>query len=146
MASPKQIDRIKADVDKGMSANQIQKDLQKNHMGMKRQKLLAYVREFKGQPAPKEPQKYTPTKYRRARAIPHVEIGKKIAVYGTVHGESKRIQMYGSGRNLYSAMKFAGKYPPKKRFLTASASDIVSNPEDYLDMDEEWDRKEVESQ
>jgi len=47
-ASPKQIDYIKKRSREGASANQIQKEMQARHMGMKRQRLLEYVRESKG--------------------------------------------------------------------------------------------------
>jgi hypothetical protein len=139
-ASTKQIDYIKKRSSEGASANRIQKEMQARHMGMKRQRLLKYVREYKGQHKKAEPSKYTPKKYRRLikRKI-HYEIGKAVAVYGSVDGESKRVQMKGSGRNLYKAMMQVSKHPPKKKFLTASAEDIARNPYRYLDMDEEWD-------
>jgi len=72
-------------------------------------------------------------------------VGKQIAVYGTVNGESHRIQMYGSGKQLYKAMMLVSQHPPRKQFLTTSAENINENPDKYLDMEEKWDRKEVES-
>jgi len=153
-ATKQQKDFIQKRCREGASANQIQKEMQSRHMGIKRQRLLAYVRQYKGQRKKPEPRKYVPHKYRKARAVKkyrrarpvkRVEIGKRIAVYGSVGLESRRIQMYGSGRQLYQAMLLAGKYPPKKRFLTASAEDISAYPEEYLDMTETWDTKEVVS-
>lgn len=145
MASKEQVNFIRKEAKEGKSANQIQKDLQEHHMGMKRQRLLEYVREYKGQKPKAEPSKYTPKKYRRARVVRHIEIGKKLAVYGSVNWQSRRVQMSGSGKELYSAMMLVGKHPPKKRFLTTNAKNIIENPDEYLDMEEEWDRKEVES-
>ncbi len=150
-ASKEQVDRIKADSAKGMSANAIQRDLQAHHMGMKRQKLLGYVREFKGRKPKSEPSKYTPTKYRKKPRKPTKVVrrraprGKHVAVYGKVDGESKRIQMHGSGRELYKAMMLASQHPPKKQFLTIKATNITGNPDKYLDMEKTWDQKEVES-
>jgi hypothetical protein len=56
---------VRSEVREGKSANQIQRDLKQQGMGMKRQVLLRYVREAKGQPLKAEPSKYTPTKYRK---------------------------------------------------------------------------------
>jgi hypothetical protein len=116
-----------------MTANQIQKDLSQHHMGMRRQKLLGYVREFKGQPPKAEQLKYTPETYARVKRMGF--FGKQIAVYGTVHGESRRIQMIGSGKDLYNAMMDIARYPPKKRFLTVEAGNVRY----YLDYWESWD-------
>ena len=60
LASKEQVNFIRKEAKEGKSANQIQKDLQERHMGMKRQRLLEYVREFKGQKPRAEPSKYTP--------------------------------------------------------------------------------------
>ncbi len=65
--------------------------------------------------------------------------GKPIAVYGTVQGKSRRVEMSGTGRSLYNAMLYVGKHPPKKRFLRILADKIILFPRRYLDFDEKWD-------
>lgn len=71
--------------------------------------------------------------------------GKNVASYGTVHGKSKRVQMYGSGKQLYQAMQLVSKHPPKKQFLTVSAEALLNDPEEYLKKGR-WDaRPEVKS-
>jgi len=42
--------------------------------------------------------------------------GKGVAAYGTVHGKAKRVQMVGSGQQLYRAMQLVAKHPPKNSF------------------------------
>lgn len=72
--------------------------------------------------------------------------GKKVASYGTVHLKSKRVQMYGSGKQTYQAMILVAKHPPKKQFLTISAEALLESPEEYLDMRGRWDvRPEIKS-
>jgi hypothetical protein len=71
--------------------------------------------------------------------------GKNVAAYGTVHGESKRVQMHGSGTQLYRAMLIISKHPPKKRFLTLSAEALLDDPDRYLKRGH-WDaRPEITS-
>jgi hypothetical protein len=140
MATREQVDLIRKESREGKTANQIQKDLQSRHMGMRRTQLLGYVREIKGKQPKPEQQKYTPRKVsleeRVHRQIRERQRGKKVSVYGKVNGESRRIQMYGSGRDLYRAMMEASKYPPKKKFLTCSADDMSG----LLDYWESWDQ------
>lgn len=148
MATREQVDLIRKESREGKTANQIQKDLQSRHMGMRRTRLLGYVREFKGIPPNAEPLKYTPKKLtleeRVHKQISERKRGKNVSVYGTVNGESRRVQMYGDGRTLYRAMMDVAKYPPKKRFLTVSADNLLGGG--YLDYYERWDEKpEVES-
>ena len=125
-------------VKKRYSANLIQKKLQEKGLGMRRKELLARVREVKGVPKKPKPEIYIPAKYRKPKAKPkrvRVVPAKWIAVYGTVDGESRRVELAGSGRQLYRAMLDLAKHPPKKRFVRCSASE-VSN---YLDYEDEWD-------
>jgi len=88
MANKEQVDFIRKEAKRGKSANQIQRDLRAHHMGMRRQKLLEYVRKFKGKSAKVESQRYTPIKYRK-----HVFVAsrKMIAVYGSVNWQSRRV-------------------------------------------------------
>jgi hypothetical protein len=118
------------------SANLIQKKLQEKGLGMRRKELLARVREVKGVPKKPKPEIHIPTKYRKPKPVRvRVVPAKWIAVYGTVDGESRRVELAGSGRQLYKAMLDLAKHPPKKRFVRCSASK-VSN---HLDYEDEWD-------
>ena len=62
-------------------------------------------------------------------------VGKKVAVYGRarVKGRvsSRRYQFYGRGKELYHAVVLALDYPPRKRFVTLSAKEFVTNPFKY---------------
>jgi len=120
---------IREYVKKNYSANSIQKELQKKGLGMRRKDLLREVRRFRRVAKKSEPEKYIPRKYRLVAPI------KQIAVYGTVRGVSRRIEMYGTGGELYSAMVRVSKYPPEKRFVRCHAGVV----EKYLDFDERWD-------
>lgn len=131
----KQVDAIRSYAHKGYSANQIQQKLSKQGIGLRRTILLSYVREFKRQPARPHIEKYTPTKYRPSKIG---IFGKQLACYGTQHGRSKRIQMTGSGFQLYQAMLRVSKHPPKKQFLTVSAEALLDDPSKYLERGE-WD-------
>ena len=131
----------------GLSSNKIQKRLQKQHLGMRRKVLLAEIRNAKGQTPKANRHKYTPRKYRKRRtpylttARRQFHIGRQIAGYGTVHGQSRRIQVYGSGKQLYRVMLLASQHPPRTRFLTIEAENLLSNPWRYLSREEFWDAK-----
>lgn len=127
----KQMQAIKQYSRKGFSANKIQKELSHRHMGLRRTVLLGYVREFKEKQAKPHVEKYAPTKYRPAPRIGFLQ--KQLAVYGTRHGESKRIQMVGSGSQLYRAMILVSRHPPRKQFLTISAEALLDDPHRYLE-------------
>ena len=128
-------------VRKRYSANLIQQKLREKGLGMRRKELLAKVREVKGVPKKPYAERYVPIKYlsrakrkKRLRKMPKA-IAKWIAVYGTVDGKSRRIELGGSGRALYSAMLHVAKHPPKKRFVRCHAIEVPR----YLDYDENWD-------
>jgi hypothetical protein len=95
----KQINFIKEKALKGWSANRIQKAMQREHIGMKRQETLRHVREFKGKPTPKHPERHVPHKYRRA-VIPRIAFGKEVTVSGTHHGKRTSKTKHGSGTEL----------------------------------------------
>jgi hypothetical protein len=121
---------------KRYSANLIQHKLREKGLGMRRKELLAKVREVKGVPKKRKAEVHIPIKYRkvkrrRVRVVP----AKWVAVYGTVDGESRRVELAGSGRQLYKAMLDLAKHPPKKRFVKCSASEVPY----YLDYEDEWD-------
>lgn len=129
---------IKNYVKQGLSANEIQKRLQKRGLGMRRKRLLAVVRMYKGVSKKPHPEKYVPKwtllKY------------KRVAVYGLVDGQSRRAEIYGTGRSLYQVMQIAVKHPPKKRFLKETANRVLVSPKDYFDIRAVWDDlPEVES-
>lgn len=109
-------------VAKGYSANRIQRELQKRGLGFRRKDLLKMVREVRGE------------EYRRLYAA------KRVALYGAVEGESRRLEIYGSGKQLYRAMQDAVEHPPKKRWVTCHAKEVGK----FLDWFRSWDyRPEV---
>lgn len=144
----RQIKAIRGYVRQGLSANKIQKRLQKQHLEIRRKILLAEIRKIKRQKPKANRYKYTPRKYRqyyRYRRRRPVGL-KQIAGYGTVHGQSRRIQVYGNGKQLYSVMQLASQHPPRTRFLTIDAGTLLSNPWKYLSRGEFWDdRPRVDS-
>ncbi|MGD0496698.1 MAG: hypothetical protein ABSB28_11800 [Candidatus Bathyarchaeia archaeon] len=147
--SKRQINAIRSYARKGYSANKIQQKLRQRHIGMRRTKLLHYVRQAKHKRARPHVQKHIPREYRRQTTYtPAPKIGifaKQIACYGSEHGKSKRIQMFGSGRQLYEAMQIVSKHPPKKQFLTISSEALLESPEEFLERGH-WDaRPRVES-
>lgn len=134
-------------VKQGLSSNKIQKRLQKRHLGLRRQVLLAEIRKVKRKKPKANTYKYTPRKYRKRRTSYPFKArrrffgGHQIAGYGTVHGQSRRIQVYGSGKQLYRVMLLASQHPPRNRFLTIDAGTLLSNPWRYLSREEFWDAK-----
>ena len=123
---------IKYYVGRNYSANRIQKELQKKGLGMRRKDLLKRVREIREaktlRAIPRIPKK-------RYKARPWFMGRKAIAVYGTVNGKSRRIEMVGSGRQLYNAMLRVAQHPPKYRFVRCRAYEAHK----YLDYREKWD-------
>ena len=107
---------------------------------MRRKDLLAEVRKIKGTKPKADRQKYTPHKYRIGRLKIRFPIVKQIAVYNTVQGQPRRVQVAGTGKELYRAMQYVSQYPPKKQFLTISAVELLKNPWRYLDRKKRWDR------
>lgn len=141
MPKPNQIDAIREYSRQGLSANEIQRRLSKQRMGLRRAVLLNYVRGFKGQKSKAKVSKYVPHKYR----IPLFVGAKQVAEYGKVHGQSRRIQVYGSGKQLYKLMQLISQHPPRERFLIIDANSLLSHPWRYLSM-EFWDeRPEIKS-
>jgi hypothetical protein len=134
-------------VKQGLSSNKIQKKLQKQNLGIRRKVLLAEIRKAKGQKPKAQRYKYTPRKYRKGRtrypsmATPRFQEGYQIAGYGTVHGQSRRIQVRGSGKQLYKVMLLASQHPPKTRFLTINARSLLRDPWKYLSRGEFWDSR-----
>jgi len=123
---------IKYYVGRNYSANRIQKELQKKGLGMRRKDLLKRVREIREaktlKAIPRIPKK-------RYKARPWFMGRKAIAVYGTVNGKSRRIEMVGSGRQLYNAMLRVAQHPPKVRFVRCRAD----RAHYFLDYREKWD-------
>lgn len=147
MVKPETIDIIRADARKGHSANYIQKHLRREHKGIRRTQLLAYVREFKGR-APKAEAhlKYTPHKYRGGttyrthyRIFVHYEKEKYISIYGKVNGINKRFEVSGTGHELMDFLQDAVLHPPKRRIARADAGRISDRRE--IDYGKEWDKR-----
>ena len=142
---PQQIDRIKELNARGHSANQIQKELRSEHIGLRRQIILNYTREFRNRPTQKNVSKYIPKKYRRY----YHPREKVISLSGTVHGKTRRINLFAiDGRTLRRVLRekifdygeTKRGYSPKSQFLTIDANKLLSNPDKYLEK-EEWDTR-----
>jgi len=152
------VNRIRTLSKEGHTTNYIQKQLQKEHLGIRRTILLGYIREFKGRKPKAEPYKYTPKKYRRKPAIskpkPETEFARKmrqkiseqekpkhVAVYGKVKGISKRIEVSGKGTNIYRFLIDGITHPPKQRItrINADKEKGLSARAKYIDYKEEWD-------
>ena len=143
--SSKQVNRIRELNARGYSANQIQKELRSEHIGLRRQIILNYTREFRNRPAQANVSKYTPKKYRRY----YHPREKVISFSGLVHGNASRINIFSiDGKTLHKVIREKifdyGKtkrgYSPKCQFLTIDASKLLSNPDKYLSK-EEWDKR-----
>jgi len=125
----------------GYSANYIQQRLGSQGLGMRRKELLRKVKQVKSQVKPKA-HGIAVSSYRGKRRVRRARFkmrGKRLAIYGTVGGESRRIELYGSGHALYLAMLGASQHPPRERFLVTSAEDFLDNEFEYLDLSESWD-------
>jgi hypothetical protein len=63
-----------------------------------------------------------------------------------VWGGNKRIEIRGTGRNSYNAVKLAYRHPPKEQFLDITAEEVLHHPERFLDYRSSWQgRPEIES-
>jgi hypothetical protein len=159
----KQFSAIRGYVRQGLSANKIQKKLQKQGLGIRRKTLLAEVRKIKGKTPKLKRQKYTPKKYqkrartisRRPRIIRHpLYFGKHVAVYRYASTKrhpkpySARFEFYGSGKDLAKAVRlvYNGIVPQYEYpFVEVSARDFLSNPYAYGERGIWTARPEVES-
>ena len=124
--STKQINRIRTLSREGKSANQIQRTLSREHIGLRRTVLLPYVREFKGKQPQANVSKYTPKKYRgttaqkawrrrerdwrsgRTREKKPKEEGwgnKRVTLQGTHDGERVQETRSGTGKDLHEFVK-----------------------------------------
>jgi hypothetical protein len=135
MVKPSTVNYIRTQSQKGRSANQIQRELRAKGIGLRRKTILTYVRKFKHRPPKPHAEIYVPRKYRRPE--------KHIAVYGKVKGKSKRLEIAGSGRKLYTILIDAVHHPPKQRIERVSADKMrgLSARAKYLDYGEEWDER-----
>lgn len=139
---------IKDYVGKGYSANRIQRELQIQDVGMQRKRLLLIVRQYR-RTKPKPSEKHIPIKY-RGRASPwgayYYPAQKQIAIYGTYMGQSRRIVVTGTGRELYRIAGDILTHPPEIRFLRISAYELERHPYRYLKWRAWWDeRPKIES-
>jgi hypothetical protein len=130
---------IKTYVKQGLSANKIQKQLQKQHLGIRRKTLLSEIRKLKRQKPKVDRQKYTPRKYRKRpqKARKPFFIGKHVAVYRYARTSrhprpySARFEFYGSGKDLANAIRLtlSGIVPRWRRpFVECSARAFLNNP------------------
>jgi hypothetical protein len=147
--SPKQINRIRELNAKGYSSNRIQKQLRSEHIGLRRQIILNYTREFRGRPAQKNVSKYIPHKYRKNRTYrPNYKV---ITISGSVKGKNKKLNIVSSnGKSLHKILrehifnfgKTKQGYSPKSQFLTVDADKLLANPKKYLD-EKEFDKRPI---
>jgi len=144
MVKPATVDRIRELSRTRKSANEIVRQTRREGIGIRRKTILAYIRGFRGKAPKKDVYKYIPKKYlTRARRI-YIEHGvkrKHIAIYGKVKGESRRIEVSGTGRQLMDFLHDAVKHPPKQRFVRGDVSTIHGRSRIKLDRRKEWDAK-----
>lgn len=98
MVKTRTVDRIRQLSRKGYTANQIQHKLQQEKIGIRRQTMLKYVREFRHRPPPKHPYRHVPHKY---RVPPVIIVGKHVTLRGKHRGERATKSKLGSGKELY---------------------------------------------
>ena len=143
--SPKQVERIRELNARGYSSNQIQKELRSEHIGLRRQIILNYTREFRNRPAQRNVSKYIPKKYRRF----YHPREKVISLSGTVNGTTRRLNIFAyDGRALRRVLRekifdfgeTKKGYTPKSQFLTIDANKLLANPDKYLEK-KEWDTR-----
>lgn len=96
----------------GLSANKIQKRLQKRHLGLRRKVLLAEIRKVKRRKPKANIVKYIPKKYAKARWKARAEasqrrrlrlqqVTKQVTLIGRHNGKRTVKTRYGKGRDLY---------------------------------------------
>jgi hypothetical protein len=151
MVKPATVNRIRQLSKQGKSSNEIVRQLRREGIGIRRKTILAYAREFKGRKPKAQPYKYTPRKYLTKERRIHIETEvkpKHVAVYGKHRGKSKRLEVSGTGKQLYSILFDAVEHPPKQRIQRVSADKLkgLSARAKYLDYRAEWDeRPEIKS-
>jgi len=144
MVKPATVNRIRTLSRQGKSANEIIRQLRREHRGIRRTTALKYIRRFKGRKPKTNVYKYTPRKYltKEAFKIRGHEVGRKhIAIYGRVDGQSRRIEVSGTGHQLMDFLRDAVKHPPKERFVRGDVSTIHGRSKIKLDRRKEWDAK-----
>jgi IS30 family transposase len=159
------VNRIRTLSRQGKSSNEIARQLRREGIGIRRKTILAYVRKFKGLKPKPQLYKYAPRKYRRKRVItkprPKTEFARKmrqkikeqekpkhVAVYGKVKGTSKRIEVSGTGTNIFRFLIDGAIHPPKKRItrINADREKGFGARAKYIDYGEEWDgRPQIKS-
>ena len=101
---------IRTYVKQGLSANKIQKRLQKRHLGLRRKVLLAEIRKVKHRKPKADIVKYIPKKYAKARWRARAEAPRKrrlrlgykqVILTGRHKGKMVTKTRHGKGRDLY---------------------------------------------
>lgn len=123
--SARQVSRIKELSSQGRPANEIQRTLSREGIGLRRTVTLGYVREFKNKPAPTNSSKNVPRKYRGTTAQktwrrrqrdwrrgrvrekrPTKETwGKRVILQGRINGDRVEVTRDGTGKELYDFVK-----------------------------------------
>jgi hypothetical protein len=89
--TPRQIAIIRNMSRRGYGANKINRTLRAKHIGMRRTKLLTYVREFKGRSPKPHPERYVRVRYRKT-TVPILQPQKTVILRGTWKHEKKVMQ------------------------------------------------------
>jgi hypothetical protein len=154
------VNRIRTLSKQGKSSNEIVRQLRREGAGIRRKTILAYVRKFKHKPPKPHVERYIPRKYRRKRVVakprPKTEFArimrekikeqekpKHVAVYGKVKGKSKRIEVSGTGKNIFRFLIDGAIHPPKNRItrINADKEKGFGARAKYIDYREEWDER-----
>jgi len=138
--STKKVDRLRELSKTDKTFNQAQKTMVKEKLSFRRQTMQTYWREFKNKPAPTNPSKHVPRKYRgttaqkswrrrqrdwrRGRVREKPEDwwrNKRVVLQGTVNGERVQETRSGSGKELYDFVKDEMKNGPWDRRPTITS-------------------------
>jgi len=117
MVKPATEKRIRRLSKEDISANEIVRQLRREGRGIRRTTALSIIREERGP--------------------------KHVAVYGKVNGRSRRIEAYGTGKQLGSLLFDAVEHPPKKRITRISTDKVkgLSQRAKVIDYKESWDNR-----
>jgi hypothetical protein len=126
VVKPATVDRIYTLSKQGKTANQIQRQLKAEGIGIRRTTLLTYVREAKGRKPRPHPEKHIPRKYRRPITPPPIKrrYDKHVAIFGRHNGVSKRIEISGTGKYLQQVLYDIVHHPPKKHILRTNQDEF----------------------
>jgi len=148
MVKPATVNRIRTLSKQGKSSNEIARQLRREGIGIRRQTILNYVREFKGRPPKPQRYKYIPKKYRRPIAPPPTR-KYHVSAFGKHDKISKRYEVFASTKKQLHHFLIDGvKHPPKRRIERIDLDRVkgLSQRARHVDYGEYWDeRPEIKS-